>query len=327
MESIGIIGAGGWGTALAIAISNADNNVLIYARNAKIVDDINQKHSNTKYLNNIILSDKISATSNISLLCALKKILLVVPSQTLRDTCKLLKNNGISSDSILIICCKGIERDSNKLMSEVVSEILPDNPIAILSGPNFAHEIALGLPAGATLACTSENLGMDLVKSLGSSTYRIYYSSDVIGAQIGGAVKNVLAIACGIAIGKGLGENARASLVTRGIAEISRLCEATGGNMQTLMGLSGIGDIILTCGSLKSRNMSFGYEFAQGNISHSDKLDKLVEGVATSYSVCNLARSLNLDMPICEAVKKIIYERQDINDAISKLLHRKLTKE
>jgi glycerol-3-phosphate dehydrogenase (NAD(P)+) len=168
---------------------------------------------------------------------------------------------------------------------------------------------------------------MDLVKSLGSSTYRIYYSSDVIGAQIGGAVKNVLAIACGIAIGKGLGENARASLVTRGIAEISRLCEATGGNMQTLMGLSGIGDIILTCGSLKSRNMSFGYEFAQGNISHSDKLDKLVEGVATSYSVCNLARSLNLDMPICEAVKKIIYERQDINDAISKLLHRKLTKE
>jgi glycerol-3-phosphate dehydrogenase (NAD(P)+) len=318
MKKIGIIGAGAWGTALAIACSNANNLILVWSHGAAAAYSINQHNENRQSLAGIKLSENITATTDLVAVCKNDILLLVVPAQSLREVCNNLKKSGIEKSVPLIICCKGIEQQSYKLMSEVVAEILPDNPIAVLSGPNFASEVAKGLPACTTLACTNEELGIELVNIIGSALFRVYFSNDVIGAQIGGAVKNVIAIACGIAIGRGLGENAGAALVTRGMAEISRLCEAKGGKLATLMGLSGIGDIMLTCGSLSSRNMSLGYALGKGE----KKPEKLAEGVATAESVAGLAAKLKIDMPICIAINDILHHSVDIDLTIKTLMHR-----
>lgn len=327
MTKIGVFGAGGWGTALAVSFSRAGNYVLLWSRSSDVCNTINNEHENTDYLPKIKLSEKIVAVNDVSEIVSCETLLLVVPTQTIRENCQLLKEASIDANVPLVICCKGVEQKTQKLMSEVVKEVLPNNPVAILSGPNFAIEVAKGLPACTTIACEDEKLGASLLLQLGSNVFRTYYTSDIIGSQIGGAVKNVLAIACGIAIGRGLGENASAAIVTRGMAEISRLCIAKGGRTETLMGLSGLGDIILTCGSRTSRNMSFGYELGKGTPVKELMTDykKLAEGVTTSQSVSQLAKSLNVDMPICNAVNAIIFGGADIDMVINQLLNRPLT--
>ncbi len=323
MKKIGIIGAGAWGTALAGTVGRGDNDVLIWSRSPKAADSINKNHENEVYLPGLKLSERVVATVDLADLKDRDAILLAVPAQNLRDMCGKIKSVSLATDIPLILCCKGIEKDSFKLTSEVIAEIL-ENPVAILSGPNFADEIAGGLPAGTTLACADKKLGMELVETIGSKLFRAYYSDDIIGAQIGGAVKNVIAIACGIAIGKGLGENARAALVTRGLAEIGRLCLAKGGKYETLMGLSGIGDIMLTCGSLKSRNMSLGYKMGQGKVLQDVIAGQsgVTEGVATAQSVCKLAENLGVEMPICSTVYSVLHEGRSVDEAIKSLLER-----
>lgn len=322
MKKTGIIGAGSWGTALAVTSFTAGCEVLVWSRGAEAADSINNSNENSKYLPGIKLPKDIRATTKMADMAACDALLLVVPAQNLHDICNEMKSAAIGKNIPLVICCKGIEQGSLRLMSEVVADILP-NPIAILSGPNFAAEIAMGLPACATIACEDEKLGMQLTEMLGSPFFRTYFSPDIIGAQVGGAVKNVLAIACGIAIGKGLGENARAALVTRGMTEIIRLCLAKGGKMETLMGLSGIGDIMLTCGSRASRNMSLGLALGQGGTMASSK-GKVTEGVATAQSVTELAAKLGVEMPIAKAVNDILYNGANIDSTVKNLLQRPL---
>ena len=215
-------------------------------------------------------------------------------------------------------------------MSEVVGTILPNNPIAVLSGPNFADEAARGLPTATTIACADASLGERLLYAIGGKLFRPYYSDDIIGTQVGGAVKNVIAIACGIAVGHGLGENARAAIITRGMAEMTRLCIAKGGKPETLSGLSGIGDLLLTCSSEKSRNMSLGIAIGKlGRVAEDIPTGRrgVTEGVATAESVTELAQKLGISMPICAAVQHILYDKAPIREAISELLERPFTVE
>ena len=323
-EKLAVLGAGAWGTALAIEAHRSGCDVTLWTRNPDVIAGIHHKRENDVYLKGIPVDPAITVTDDLARAVEnADALLLVVPAQVLREFCQQLMGL-IPTTMPLIICCKGIEQGSLMLMSEVVESILPANPIAVLSGPNFADEVAKGLPAATTLACTSEALSEELVFAFQCSTFRPYISFDTIGSQIGGAVKNVLAIACGIAEGKKFGENAKAALITRGLAEITRLCVAKGGRAETLIGLSGIGDIMLTCGSIKSRNMSLGFELGAGRRLSEILAERqaVTEGVATAESVVGLAEQLDVDMPICFAVNAILHQGADIDNTIKYLLHR-----
>jgi glycerol-3-phosphate dehydrogenase (NAD(P)+) len=225
----------------------------------------------------------------------------------------------------LLIASKGIERGSLMLMSEVVRSVLPGNNIAIVSGPNFAEEAARGLPTATTIACEQKEEWELLTYAMGGRLFRPYLTQDIIGTQIGGAIKNVIAVACGIAVGYGMGENARAAIVTRGFAEMARLAVARGGKYETLMGLSGLGDLLLTCGSTKSRNMSFGIAVGQGKQAKQvieSRGRTATEGVLTAESVMKIARKYDIDMPICNAVYRVLYEDVPVADLIAALLER-----
>lgn len=328
MAHIVIAGAGAWGTALAIAAHNAGCDVTLWARNPGIVKSIKEACENSSYLPGIRIDPAINITSDIRVMEKANAIKLVVPAQHLRDFCKQLLPH-VSPKIPLIICCKGIEQSSLMLMSEVVKSVMPSNPVAVLSGPNFADEVARGLPAATTLACEDEHIAKELSFLCQSMVFRPYITTDIIGAQIGGAVKNVLAIASGITQGKGFGENAKAALITRGLAEIIRLCIAKGGKQETLMGLSGIGDIILTCGSIKSRNTSLGFALGQGTPLETILSGQrgITEGVTTAASVADLSTRLDVDMPICRAVNAILYQGKNIDTAIKDLLHRPIVTE
>lgn len=242
---------------------------------------------------------------------------IAVKAQVLRE---VLERHDFG-DAVIVICSKGVELKSLKLMSEVASEVLPENPIAVLSGPNFAVEIEEGLPAAATLAIKDKHFGKSLVAMLAKVNFRIYLTDDLVTTQISGAVKNVMAIACGLCDGANLGDNARAALITRGIAEIGRLCKVLGGDEKNLMSLSGIGDLMLTCTSTKSRNYSFGIKIAQQGINISEEAG-VIEGYYTSKAIFDLAAKLEIDMPICNAVYKILYESITVRDAIDEILQR-----
>ncbi len=329
MKKVAILGAGAWGTALAMACVGAGCEVVLWSHNPDVAKSINKSRVNKKYLPGIKLPKEIKAVSALDDILSCDIFILAIPSQKLRENFENLAKLKISKDIPFILCCKGIEIGSLKLMSEISKEFFPKNTIAVLSGPNFAAEIARGLPACATIACENKKVGMELCEILGSQFFRLYYGEDIIGAQVGGAVKNVIAIACGIAIGKGFGENTRAAIVTRGIAEISRLCVAKGGKAETLMGLTGIGDIMLTCGSLASRNMSLGFELGKGA---SLKMllanrQSVVEGVYTAESVVELAAKLHVDMPISHAVYAILHKGANIDKTVKELLNRPLGKE
>ncbi len=328
MTDIGIIGAGAWGTALAAIAARAGHGVVIQAHEPEVADAINRDHENSLFLPGIALPETIHAVTDLAPATQARAVLLAMPAQHLRTvTGRAAKAwpAGVPA----VICAKGIEQDSGALMSQILAETLPEAPLAVLSGPTFAAEVAADLPAAATLAAVDPDLARQLAELLSTPRFRIYRSDDLIGAQIGGAVKNVLAIACGIVAGKGLGDNGRAALITRGLAEIMRLGRAIGARPETLAGLSGLGDLTLTCSAEQSRNFSLGLALGRGETLEQimDGRRSVAEGVFTASSVCGLARRLEVDLPICAAVDGVINHFSDIDAAIENLLSRPLKEE
>ena len=323
ISHIGIIGAGAWGTALAQSIYQAGCGVVLWSYEPDVAETINKKNENTAYLPEIKLEPGIRATAILEEAAATDAIFLVVPAQFLRNITTQLAGY-LSRDIPVVICAKGIEQNSAALMSEIVDDTLPSRPIAVLSGPTFAAEVANGLPTAVTLATHQPNLGEELIQSIGTQKLRPYLSTDVIGSEIGGAVKNVLAIACGIADGHGFGDNARAAVITRGLAEMTRLCVAKGGRAETMMGLSGLGDLTLTCSSNQSRNYSLGIALGKGETLEQvlQERKSIAEGVTSAVAISTLAKRLDIEMPITQSVSKIVNGEVTIDDAIEGLLAR-----
>jgi len=326
---VGVIGGGAWGTALAILANRAGSSVTLCTRNSNVIQSIRDYRSNEVYLPSIFIDPNIAVTDKVIDVCKSDALIIAVPSHILRSACIAISDTLAASVPI-IIASKGIERGSLMLMSEVVFDLLPKNPIGIISGPTFADEAARGIPTAATFASTDPALLDLLTYAVGGRLFRPYLTDDVVGAQIGGAIKNVIAIACGIAIGKGLGENTRAALVTRGFTETARIAQAKGGRYETLMGLSGLGDLILTCGSTKSRNLSFGIAIGEGGSKDEilgNRGRTATEGVTTADSIHRLARKLDIETPICDAVYRILYENADLDRVIAGLMERPFTSE
>ncbi len=323
MTKLAVLGGGAWGTALAQVAARARHEVVLWARDEGLVEQINARHENPRYLPDVALDPAIRATSDLAGAADCEVILLVAPAQHLRALAGRLAPVLIG-ERPLVICSKGIERGSGALMSEVLAEVLPGHPLAVLSGPTFAGEVARGLPCAVTLACAEESVGPALLNTLGSRRFRPYLSDDVIGVEVGGAVKNVIAIACGIVIGRGLGENARAALITRGLAEVARLSGAKGGQPETTMGLSGLGDLTLTCCGLQSRNYSLGVALGEGRALADVLAERhtVAEGVFTAEAVAALAAGLGVEMPICEAVHAVLNLGADLGETIAGLLAR-----
>ena len=321
---VGVIGGGAWGTALSIIANRAGSKVVLGTRNTNVISSILQKRTNDIYLPSIFIEPNIKVTDEFIDVCNCDVLIIATPSYCLRAVCISI-SDMLSPDVTVVIASKGIERGSLMFMGEVVKAILPHNPVAIISGPNFAYEAAKGLPTATTIACADKTLWDTLMYAIGGRLFRPYMTDDVIGTQIGGVVKNIIAIACGIAMGKNMGENARAALVTRGFAEMSRLVLAKGGKYETLMGLSGLGDLLLTCGSAKSRNMSFGMAIGEGKTKEdllSNRGRTALEGVVSAESICKLARKYNVSMPICESVYRIVHENAPVDQVIETLLER-----
>ncbi len=324
IRKFGIIGGGAWGTALANAATANGGVAVIWAREADVVEAINRSHRNPVFLPDIEINPFVRASGDIAEACNAEAILLSTPAQHIRAICQQAAAH-VKPGVPVVICAKGIELETGRLLSEVVAEILPDAPVGVLSGPTFAHEVARKLPTAVTLAIADAGLGDRLVAGLGSAAFRPYRSSDVTGAQIGGAVKNVIAIASGIVTGRGLGENARAALMTRGLAEMMRLGLALGARADTLMGLSGMGDLVLTCSSATSRNMSLGLALARGESLKSylaGGRGRTAEGAYTASAVVARASRHGVDMPISGAVDAILNHDADIDAAIEALLRR-----
>ncbi len=323
METIGVIGAGAWGTALAMAAARAGRRVLLQAREPEVVAAVKQRRENSVFLPGHPLDPAIVATGEIGEAARADAVLLVTPAQHVRAACRTLKPH-LRPGAPVVICAKGIELDTGCLMTEAAAAELPGATLAVLSGPTFAAEVAKGLPTAVTLACADAGLGRAVVDAIGGRTFRPYLSDDLIGAQVGGAVKNVLAIACGVVEGRKLGDNARAALITRGLAEIARLGLRLGGRAETLMGLSGLGDLTLTCSSLQSRNMSLGAQLGQGRPLADILAERrsVAEGVYTAKAVVDLAARLGVEMPICAAVDAILNKGAALETVIDALLAR-----
>ncbi len=323
LDSVGVVGGGAWGTALAQVLRLAGREVVLWAREPEVVAGINDRHVNGAFLPDIPLDARLTATSCLADPASCDALFLATPAQHVRATARELAAHARRGQP-LAICAKGLEQSSGKLMGEVVGEELPEVTRAVLSGPSFAADVARGLPTAVTLACAGEELGRLLAERLGCRQFRVYWTDDMRGVEIGGAVKNVLAIAAGIVAGKGLGASAHAALVTRGFAEMCRLGTALGARPETLMGLSGLGDLVLTCGDPKSRNMSLGRALGEGR-SLDDVLStrrSVTEGVTTAAAVVRLARETGTDMPIVEAVHAIVEGRVSVEAAITGLLAR-----
>ncbi|MGB0682656.1 MAG: NAD(P)H-dependent glycerol-3-phosphate dehydrogenase [Magnetovibrionaceae bacterium] len=329
IESVGVLGAGAWGTALAAVVARKGLKTVLAAREAEVVSDINRNRTNSLFLEGVTLPDGIVATQTPADVLGCDLVLQVTPSQFMRASLEPLSGDwppGLP----LVLCCKGVETGSGALMTDVARQALgPGVPLAVLSGPTFAGEVAAGLPTALTLAMTDKAEAHRLAQALAAPAFRVYAGDDLVGSEVGGAVKNVLAIACGIVEGRGLGDNARAALITRGIAEISRLGLALGAKPETLMGLSGIGDITLTCNAMQSRNFSLGAALGKGE-TLSDILNSrrtVAEGVATAASVVALGARHGVELPIAGAVNAILHEGADINQTIQALLSRPLKAE
>ncbi|MFN0219354.1 MAG: NAD(P)H-dependent glycerol-3-phosphate dehydrogenase [Hyphomicrobium sp.] len=328
VDSVSVIGGGAWGTALAQTLALGGKTVILWARESEVVEDIAARRVNRAFLPGVPLDAGIRPTAELAEASEADVILLVTPAQHVRAIAREL-GRSLAPDTPMVICAKGIEQASDKMLGDVIAETLPNSPVAILSGPSFAADVARGLPAALTLACHNEAMGRDLAAALSSKQMRLYWSSDVIGAELGGAVKNVLAIAAGIVAGKDLGASAHAAIVTRGFAELRRFGEAMGARTETLLGLSGLGDLVLTCGSPQSRNMSLGRGLGEGKT-----LEEILgvraavtEGVYSASAVVRLARSKRVEMPISEAVLAIIEGRLSVDDAVAGLMQRPLKAE
>lgn len=322
---VGIIGGGAWGTALAAVMAQVHGCALIWARETQVVSAINEAHENTLFLPNIALAPEIKATSDLADMAGCGALLLVTPAQHLRATLLALPDTRAP----LILCAKGIEAGTQYLMCQIAEEVRPDNPVAILSGPTFAHEVAAGKPTAITLACANEALGTQLMRLVAAPAFRPYWSDDIIGAEIGGAVKNVLAIGCGVVDGAGLGLNARAALIARGFTEMQRYGLARGAKAETLAGLSGLGDLVLTCSSENSRNFALGRGLGQGNSAPDLLSDRrtVAEGATTAPVLQQSAQKLGVDMPIVDAVCALLDGSANVGQVVEALLSRPLKAE
>ena len=333
---IAVLGAGSWGTALAVIAAKAGRGVTLWARREDHARALKEDGRNARYLPEVTIPDSIRVTSDMA--AAIEDadaVLMVVPSSAVRETSKALA--AILDPKIpVILAAKGIEPVSGLLMSDVAAEELKGNPMGALSGPNFANEAALGDPTACTIASNDDfevapetTVAARMAVAMGTESFRPYISDDLVGVEVGGALKNVIAIACGIATGAGFGANTRAALITRGISELARLGVAKGAKPETLMGLSGMGDLTLTCNSMQSRNFSLGVALGQGEaLEDILRVRKAVtEGVYTARSVCKLADSLSVDMPICAAVDEILNKGADINQVVDSLLARPFKEE
>jgi glycerol-3-phosphate dehydrogenase (NAD(P)+) len=321
--TIGVIGGGAWGTALAQVMA-AGEDVILWAREPQVVTAINASHENPDFLPGVALSPRIRATGMTGDLVAADLWLVVAPAQHLRT---VLAECPVAHRPALVLCAKGIEARTLKLMAEIVIDVAGAVPLAVLSGPTFAGEVARGLPTAVTLACADAALGATLVQRLARPSFRPYLSDDVTGAEIGGAVKNVLAIACGVVEGAGLGLNARAALIARGFAEMTRFGLARGARAETLAGLSGLGDLVLTCSSANSRNFTLGLGIGRGEPA-ATLLDTrtVAEGAATAPVLVAAARAAGVEMPICEAVAALL-AGAPVAGTVSALLGRPLKAE
>jgi glycerol-3-phosphate dehydrogenase (NAD(P)+) len=320
---IGVIGGGAWGTALAQSLRLSGQDVQLWAREPDVVQDINERGRNSAFLPDIALAAGLTATGDLGAVVDRDVVLMVAPAQHMRAVVRELAGSRLAGKAI-VICAKGLEQGSGKLLSEVLAEELPSARAAVLSGPSFAADVARGQPAAVTLAMADGSEGEELAGLLGSRRLRIYWTDDLIGTQLGGAVKNVLAIAAGIVEGRELGASAHAALVTRGFAELRRFGMALGARPETLMGLSGLGDLLLTCGSQQSRNMSLGRALGQGR-SLTEILGarrSVAEGVFTASAVVERARALGVEMPVAEAVHAVIEGRETVEAAIEALMSR-----
>lgn len=320
LERVAVIGGGAWGTALAQVAAADGRDVLLWALEDEVVSAVNKIHENPLFLKGLKLSKSIVATNNFSEVSAADLWLVVTPAQHMRAILGRLPCTG----KPLVLCSKGIEEGSGLMLHEVAKEACPDSQVAVLSGPTFAHEVAAGLPTAVTVACEDEQLGERIRKRLAIPAFRTYWTDDVAGAEVGGAVKNVLAIACGVVDGRGLGQNARAALIARGFAEMSRFGLACGAKRETLAGLSGLGDLVLTCSSTSSRNYSLGLGIGQGRPA-SELLSNrktVAEGAFTAPVLARLAKEKGVDMPIVDAVDALIAGRANVDQVLDALLSR-----
>ncbi|MFA4893983.1 NAD(P)H-dependent glycerol-3-phosphate dehydrogenase [Brevundimonas sp.] len=324
-KTAGVIGAGAWGTALAQVAGWAGLDVLLQAREPEVVESIRARRVNEAFLPGITLDDRVSVTADLADLAACDVILAVPPAQHMRSTLTAFAAHHRAGVPV-ILCSKGIERGSLKLMTDVLAETLPAAPAAVLSGPSFAGEVARGLPSAVTLACADEALGEELMWTLSAPGFRPYLASDLIGAEVGGAIKNVLAIACGMSEGRGLGRSAHAALITRGFAEMTRMGVALGGRAETVAGLCGLGDLVLTCSSPQSRNMSLGLALGQGQTVEQALAGKrsVAEGYESAPAVRELAAKMGVDMPISLAVAALLNGETTVGAVIESLLSRPL---
>jgi len=328
-QTLSVIGGGAWGTALANLAADRGTNTKLWAREEAVVRAVNEQHENTVYLKGASLHEDLKATAAIAEAGEAEAFLFVVPVQHARAVIPNLKAASRASHAPVALCSKGIERDTNLLMTEIFHEVWPEAQLAVLSGPSFARDVAIGKPTAVTLACRDEPLGRMWAETIGAPHFRPYHSKDLIGAELGGAVKNVLAIAAGAVEGRGFGESARAALIARGFAEFQRLGVALGAQAETMAGLSGLGDLILTATSQQSRNMSLGVALGEGK-SLNDVLgarNSVSEGVATAAGVVALGEKAEVDLPICKAVADLVIGERSLDEIIVDLLARPLKTE
>jgi glycerol-3-phosphate dehydrogenase (NAD(P)+) len=321
-EHIGVLGAGAWGTALALVAAEAGRRVTLWAREPEVVEAINARHENGQFLSGVRLPDALSATGDLSALRDANAVLVVAPAQHLRETLAALARS-IRPKVPLVLCAKGIERGSGKLLTEVLAECAPEAAPAILSGPSFARDVSRRLPTAVTIAARKQ-IALRLQASLGHPTFRPYASTDLTGVALGGAAKNVYAIGCGIVSGLGLGDSARAALLARSFAELCRLGAALGAKSETLMGLSGLGDLVLTATSTTSRNYAFGFHLGQGRSQEelTASGQPLAEGVETAAALVARAKRENIELPVAEAIADILDGRLSLEAAIPRLMAR-----
>jgi glycerol-3-phosphate dehydrogenase (NAD(P)+) len=317
MTHVGVIGAGAFGTALASVMRSGGLDVTLWGRDAAQVAAMQESRQNTRYLPDVALPDGLKITSDFGDVQDMDILLMAVPAQQLRG---FLSDHSLRNDVPVVLCAKGIESETGLLQTQVFEGA----KTAVLSGPGFATEMTKGMPTALSIACADAGLGATLQEALSTQTLRLYLTPDVTGVQLGGSLKNVYAIACGIVVGAGLGESARAALMTRGFAELARLAGSLGAQTETLMGLSGFGDLALSCTSLQSRNFAFGEQLGRSGVFGTGKT---VEGVATAEAVLSLAAKTNVEMPIAQAVADVLNGRQQIGEALATLMSRPLKRE
>ena len=323
MSRVAVIGGGAWGAALANAAALAGRSVVLWMRDRDAANRIAAARENARYLPGVRLHDQVTPTARLDDLANTTGAWLATPAQTVRDAAQVIAP-ALARQTPLVICAKGIERETGRFLSDVVAEARPGSPVAVLSGPSFALDVARGLPTAVTLAAPDGDLAARLAAELSGPSFRVYHATDLRGVEIAGAAKNVLAIACGVVVGLGLGESAKAALTARGFAELLRFAQAYGARPETLMGLSGLGDLVLTCGSAQSRNFAFGERLGRGAPVGEATAGKLAEGVFTAGVLVRLARAKGVEMPVAEAVDAVLAGRLAIDDALERLMSRPL---